>query len=70
MTTLAIVPGLVVWSVLATGAVVWLAVLLLSSRRLAGPGRVVRWALRSWLSRFICLAAWWAVGWHVFCQRP
>jgi len=70
MTMLAIAPGTVAWSVLAAGATAWLAVLALSPRAHLGPTRVVRWILRSWFSRFGCLVAWWAVGWHVFCQRP
>jgi hypothetical protein len=70
MTILGITPGLTVWSALAAGAVVWLAVVALSSRPLLGPRQLVRWTLTSWLSRFLFVAAWWVVGWHVFCQRP
>jgi hypothetical protein len=70
MTLLAIAPGLVVWSALAASAAVWLAVLTFSSWPLLGPRRFVRWILTSWLSRFGFVAAWWVVGWHVFCQRP
>ncbi len=70
MRTLAIEPGLVVWWVIAAGALGWLSVLAVSARPLVGPGNVVRWVLSSWLSRFLFVAAWWLVGWHVFCQRP
>jgi hypothetical protein len=70
MTVLAVAPGTVAWSALAAGAVVWLGVLALSPRALLGPRRLVRWALTSWPARVACLAAWWFVGWHVFCQRP
>jgi hypothetical protein len=70
MTMLAVAPGTVAWSALAAGATAWLAILALSPRALLGPRRLVRWALTSWLSRFGCLAAWWIVGWHLFCQRP
>jgi hypothetical protein len=48
----------------------WLSVLAFSSLPLVGPGKVVRWVLSSWLSRFLLVAAWWVVGWHIFCQRP
>jgi hypothetical protein len=65
-----VVPGTVVWLVLAGSVVVWLGVLALSSGRLAGPRRVVRWFLGSWLSRCAILVAWGAAGWHIFCQRP
>jgi hypothetical protein len=70
--TFAIVPGTVVWSVLAGIGVVWLAVLALSSRSgaLLSPRRLARWLLGSWLSRGIIIAAWAAAGWHMFCQRP
>jgi hypothetical protein len=68
--TLAVVPGTVVWLVLAGSTVVWLGVLALSVGRLAGPRKVVRWFLGSWLTRGLILAAWGAAGWHVFCQRP
>jgi hypothetical protein len=70
MTIAAVAPGTVAWSVLAAGATAWLAVLAVGPRALLGPRRVGRWILTSWLSRFVCLAAWWVVGWHVFCQRP
>jgi hypothetical protein len=66
----AVVPGTVVWGVLAGSVVVWLAVLALSARRVVGPRRVVQWFLSSWLSRGLILAAWGAAGWHIFCQRP
>jgi hypothetical protein len=68
--TAAIVPGAVVWLVLAGSAVVWLGILALSAGRLVGPRRVVRWVLGSWLPRGVMLAAWGAAGWHIFCQRP
>lgn len=70
MTILAVAPGLVVWWLLALVAAGWLGVLVFSARSLVGPGRVLRWILSSWLSRFLFVAAWWVVGWHVFCQRP
>ena len=70
MTTLATEPGLVVWWVWVVAAVGWLSVLAFSSRPLVGPGKGVRWVLSSWLSRFLLVAAWWVVGWHIFCQRP
>lgn len=70
MRILALTPGMGAWSALALGAIVWLAVLALSPRALLGPRRLVRWLLTSWVSRFGCLVAWWAVGWHIFCQRP
>lgn len=70
MTTFAIVPGAVVWLVLAGVAVVWLVVLALHHGSLLGPRRLVRWLLGSWLSRGLVIAAWAAAGWHIFCQRP
>ena len=72
MITYAIVPGAVVWSVIAGVGVVWLAVLALrsGSGALLGPRRVARWLFGSWLSRGIIIAAWGAAGWHMFCQRP
>jgi hypothetical protein len=70
VTTLAIIPGTVVWLVLAGIAVVWLAVLALVPGSLLGPRRLMRWLLGSWLSRGIVIAAWGAAGWHIFCQRP
>ena len=66
----AVVPGTVVWLVLAGSAVVWLTAVALSAGRLVSPRRVVRWFLGSWLSRGMILAAWGVAGWHVFCQRP
>jgi hypothetical protein len=68
--TLAVVPGAVVWAVIAGSVVVWLSVLALSRGALVGPRRLARWMLGSWLSRGLILAAWGAAGWHVFCQRP
>jgi hypothetical protein len=68
--TASIVPGAVVWLVLAGSVVVWLSILALSTGRLVGPRRVMHWVLGSWLSRGVLLAAWGAAGWHVFCQRP
>ena len=70
--TFAIVPGAVVWSVLAGVGLVWLAVLALRFRSgaLLGPRRLARWLLGSWLSRGVLIAAWGAAGWHTFCQRP
>jgi hypothetical protein len=65
-----LVPGTVVWLALAGSVVVWLGVLALSSGRVVGPRRLVRWFLGSWLSRCVILAAWGAAGWHIFCQRP
>jgi len=65
-----IVPGTIVWLVLAGAAVAWLVAVAFSAGRLAGPRRVVRWLLGSWLSRGMILVAWAAAGWHVFCQRP
>jgi hypothetical protein len=70
LTMVAVAPGTVVWAVLAAGATAWLAVLTVWPRALLGPRRVGRWILTSWLSRFLCLTAWWVVGWHMFCQRP
>ncbi|HLN17959.1 MAG TPA: hypothetical protein VK277_14545 [Acidimicrobiales bacterium] len=68
---LAVVPGAVVWSVLAVGVVAWtVATLLAGPARLPGPVDVVRFFLRSWLGRALALLAWAAAGWHVFCQRP
>ena len=70
--TLAIVPGAVVWSVIAGVGIVWLAALALrygSPARL-GPRRLARWLLGSWLSRGMIIAAWGAAGWHIFCHRP
>jgi hypothetical protein len=67
---MAIVPGSVVWSTLAIGAVIWLGVLLLASGKLVGPRKVLRWLLASWPSRSMMLAAWAVAGWHIFCQRP
>jgi hypothetical protein len=70
VTPLAIVPGTVVWLVLAGVALVWLAVLGLGAGALLGPRRLLPWLLGSWLSRGLVIAAWGAAGWHVFCQRP
>ena len=72
MITYAIVPGAVVWSVIAGVGAVWLAVLTMKSRSgaLLGPRRLARWVLGSWLSRGIVIAVWGAAGWHMFCQRP
>jgi hypothetical protein len=70
VSSLAIVPGAIVWLVLAALAVVWLAVLALAAGALIGPRRLLRWMLGSWLSRCLIIAAWGAAGWHVFCQRP
>jgi hypothetical protein len=70
MSSIAVVPGTVVWSVLATAIVLWLAVLFLASGALPGPTRLARWLVGSWLSRSMMVCAWGAVGWHVFCQRP
>jgi hypothetical protein len=70
VTTFAIVPGTVVWLVLAGVALVWLAVLGLGAGALLGPRRLLPWLLGSWLSRGLVIAAWGAAGWHVFCQRP
>jgi hypothetical protein len=69
MTSMALEPGAVVWSVLAGAIVVWLAVLL-ASASLVGPRRAARWLLGSWPSRLFVVLAWGAIGWHVFCQRP
>ena len=68
--TVAIVPGAVVWSVIAGVVVVWLAALARGRGALVGPHSVARWLLGSWLSRGLVIAAWGAAGWHVFCQRP
>jgi hypothetical protein len=70
MTSLAIVPGTVVWLAIVAGIAVWLALLSFGSRALVGPRRMVRWLLSSWLSRSLMVIAWGAVGWHIFCQRP
>jgi hypothetical protein len=70
MTFLAVAPGTVVWSVLATAVVLWLAVLLLAATALPGPARLVRWLVGAWLPRLLMVVAWGAIGWHVFCQRP
>ena len=48
-----IVPGTVVWLALAGSVVLWLCILALSSGRLVGPRRVLRWFLGSWLSRCV-----------------
>jgi hypothetical protein len=69
MTSMAVEPGGIVWTVLALGLVGWLAVLL-TSTSLVGPRRVARWLLGSWPSRLFMVLAWGAIGWHVFCQRP
>jgi hypothetical protein len=65
-----ITPGTIVWLVLAAMLVSWLTVLAVTSGRFAGPRRVLRWLIGSWLSRCVILAAWGAAGWHIFCQRP
>jgi hypothetical protein len=70
MTSLAVIPGTVVWLALAGAVIVWLFAIALASGVLPGPRRVLRWLLGSWLSRAVILAAWGAAGWHVFCQRP
>jgi hypothetical protein len=70
MTSTAVVPGAVVWSVLAAAIVLWLAVLVVASGALRGPAKLVRWLVGSWLSRSLMIVAWGAIGWHVFCQRP
>lgn len=72
--TVAVVTGLGVWLVLAVAFVVWLVVTTLGAvhrdRRVPHAGDVGRWVVSSWAGRGIALAAWAAVGWHVFCQRP
>jgi hypothetical protein len=60
-----------VWIGIATALVVWLAATTAAgARRLPSIGAVVRWFLQCWLGRFLLLAAWAEVGWHLFCQRP
>jgi hypothetical protein len=70
MTFGTIVPGAIVWLLLAAGTVAWLAILTFTSATFIGARRVVRWLVASWLPRFVMLAAWGAAGWHIFCQRP
>jgi hypothetical protein len=70
VTILAIVPGDVVWLVLAGVAIVWLAAVALAPGTLLGVRRLLHWLLGSWLSRCLVIAAWGAAGWHIFCQRP
>jgi hypothetical protein len=67
---LALVEGTVVWLGLVACGTIWLAALLVARGALIGPRRVMRWFLRSWLSRLTVLAAWGVAGWHIFCQRP
>jgi hypothetical protein len=67
----AVLPGTVVWSVLALAVVAWtVSTLLAGPSRLPGPVDVVRWFLRSWLGRSLALVGWAVAGWHLFCQRP
>lgn len=35
-----------------------------------GVTRFVRSLLGSWVGRYVALAAWAEVGWHLFCQHP
>lgn len=66
-----VVVGDVVWAVLAAAVVGWVAATQLAGgRRLPNTAAVARWFLQCWLGRFVLVAAWAEVGWHVFCQRP
>jgi hypothetical protein len=61
--------GAIVWLVIGSAWVLWLA---LSSwrRELPGPVALIRWFAQSWLGRGLALCAWGGAGWHLFCQRP
>lgn len=60
-----------VWSGIAVALVVWLvATIAAGPRRLPSIGGVARWFLQCWLGRFLLLAGWAEVGWHLLCQRP
>lgn len=61
--------GDVVWAVLAGCWVCWMVLSSLWSR-VPGINAFGRSLLGSWLGRYVALAAWAAVGWHLFCQRP
>lgn len=67
----AVVAGGAVWAVLAGAAIVWVVVTQAAGpRTLPGAAGVARWFLQCWLGRFLLVAAWSEIGWHVFCQRP
>jgi hypothetical protein len=71
---LGVATGSAVWVVLAVVIVGWLIFTEVAAR--LGRPRVpvlvaaTRWVVSSWSGRVLALAAWAAVGWHVFCQRP
>jgi fumarate reductase subunit D len=67
----AVVPGTVVWAVLAGVFLLWVAITFIAGpKRMPSVVDVVRWFLQSWLGRLLVLAAWAGAGWHLFCQRP
>ena len=67
----AVVTGDVVWAVVAGALVTWVVVTEVAGpRRLPTAAGVARWFLQCWVGRFLLLAAWAEIGWHVFCQRP
>lgn len=57
------------WAAIGGG---WLCWLVVSSLWPGAPGLTAfgRSLLGSWLGRYVALAAWGGVGWHLFCQRP
>jgi hypothetical protein len=57
------------WAVIAAAWLCWLVVSSTWSRvpSITDFGRSL---LGSWLGRYVALAAWAGVGWHLFCQRP
>ncbi|MGH9089755.1 MAG: hypothetical protein ACRDYZ_16890, partial [Acidimicrobiales bacterium] len=61
--------GAVVWAGIAAVVVAWFTVTGLSGR-LPHAGDVLGWLVGSWLARLVAVAAWVAVGWHLFNQRP
>jgi hypothetical protein len=66
----AIVPGMVVWLVIAASVAAWLTLITVRPHRLLGLPRVAGWLLGAWVPRAVILIAWGAAGWHIFCQRP
>lgn len=63
--------GAVVWSCVAAALLAWITITqVVGAQRLPTVRAIADWFLECWLGRFLLLAAWGEIGWHVFCQRP
>ena len=61
---------LAVWAGLLVFAVGWSVAIAVAGPRLPSASDVVGFFLRSWPGRYVLLALWSYLGWHLFCQRP